>query len=123
MRTDAEHRALDERLDLLSWGLVLVVVALVLLIPGRHELWYYLVPVGLVFIGMSLARKLIPTRRDTAGLILGVVAVLMGLLDMAGVDLQFFPLLPLIFAAVGIGLMTVAFLTRRIRHDPARPSD
>ncbi|MFO7767974.1 MAG: hypothetical protein R6W82_03325 [bacterium] len=123
MRTDAEHRALDERLDLLNWGLVLVVIALILLIPGRHHLWYYLVPVGLVFIGMSVVRKLIPTRRDTAGLILGLVAVLLGVLDLVGVDLQFFPLMPLLFAIVGIGLMAVAFVTNRIRRDPDRPAD
>ena len=123
MRTDAEHRALDERLDLLSWGLVLVVVALVLLIPGRHQLWYYLAPVGLVFIAMSAVRKFIPTRRDTAGLILGLVALFLGLLDMVGVDLQFFPLIPVLFAIVGIGLVVVAFFTRRIRSDPDRPED
>lgn len=123
MRTDAEHRALDERLDLLGWGLVLVVIAVILSIPGQHQLWYYLVSVGLVFIGMSAVRKLIPTRRDTAGLVLGIVALFVGLLDLAGVDLQFFPMMPVLFAAVGIGLVAVASFTKRIRNDPERPGD
>ncbi len=118
--TDAEHRALDERLDILSWGLALLVFAIILIIPGTNRLWHFLTPFGLVFIGMSVVRKLIPTRRDTEGLILGIAATVVGLIDLFGVNLSFFPLLPTVLAIVGIALIFNALVSNRVRRDPER---
>ncbi|GEM_PF-1963734 len=118
--TDAEHRALDERLDIISWGVALVVLAIVFLIPGAQRPWHFLVPFGLVFVAMSVVRKLIPTRRDTEGLILGVTVVVVGLLDLFGQDLQFFPFFPTILVIVGIALIVHAVLSKRLRLDPHR---
>ena len=122
VRTDAEHRALDERLTLLGWGLVLVILALMLLLPGVHALWWYLIPVGLILAGMSGVRRLLRTRRDTDGLVIGSVAVVVGLLSLTGIDLRFFPLVPVLFAAAGLALTVVALFSRRLRRDPTRPA-
>lgn len=122
-RTDAEHRALDERLDILSWGLALLMVAIVLLIPGARRLWCFLIPFGIVFVAMSGVRKFINTRRDTEGLILGITAMLIGLLDIFGLDLRFFPLIPTMLAIVGIGLIINSVISKRLRQDPARPAE
>ena len=121
--TDAEHRALDERLDVLSWGIALIVLAIILYLPGVHALWHYLVPFGIVFIGMSIVRVLIKTRRDTEGLILGLAAIFIGLLDIFGLDLRFFPLIPTILVLVGILLMINALVSKRVRKDPGRPPE
>jgi hypothetical protein len=120
VRTDAEHRALDERLDLITWGCALLVLAILFLIPGVGRLWQFLVPFGLVFIGMSAVRRVMMTRRDSAGLIAGSTSFGTGLLDLVGVDLQFFPLVPVILALVGAGLILHALLSQRLRVDPIR---
>jgi CHASE2 domain-containing sensor protein len=120
---DAEHRALDERLDILAWGIALLVLALMLYLPGGRALWHFLVPFGLVFIGMSVARRLIRTRRDTEGLILGIAALVIGLLDLVGIDLRFFPMVPTFLALVGVLLLANALLVKRLRKDPTRPGE
>jgi CHASE2 domain-containing sensor protein len=121
--TDAEHRALDERLDILGWAIALLVLAVMLYLPGVRALWQFLVPFGLVFIGMSVARRLIRTRRDPEGLILGIAALVIGLLDVVGIDLRFFPLVPTFLALVGVLLLANALLVKRLRKDPVRPSE
>jgi len=121
--TDAEHRALDERLDIMGWGFALLILAVLLLIPGVSRLWQFLLPIGLVFIAMSVVRKKLSTRRDTQGLILGVTAVCIGLLDLFGIDLRFFPFIPMAFAIVGIALIINAVWNVRLRRDPGRSSE
>ena len=121
--TDAEHRALDERLDILGWAIALLVLAVMLYLPGVRALWQFLVPFGLVFIGMSVARRLIRTRRDPEGLILGIAALIIGLLDVVGIDLRFFPLVPTFLALVGVLLLANALLVKRVRKDTSRPSE
>jgi len=118
--TDAEHRALDERLDIIAWGVGLVVVALVFFLPGTEQPWHFLIPFGLVFVSMSIVRRLIPTRRDTEGLILGVTVIAIGLLDLFGQNLEFFPLFPAVLVIVGISLIVHAVLSKRLRMDPER---
>lgn len=119
--TDSEHRALDERLDILGWGIALILLALLLLVPGAKALWHFLVPFGLVFIGMTVARRVLRTRRDPEGLILGVAALAIGLLDLVGIDLRFFPLVPTFLALFGALLLANAVLVKRVRKDPTRP--
>jgi uncharacterized membrane protein YhaH (DUF805 family) len=72
---------------------------------------------------MSIARRLIRTRRDPEGLILGIAALVIGLLDVVGIDLRFFPLVPTFLALVGVLLLANALLVKRLRKDPARPSE
>ncbi len=121
--TDAEHRALDERLDIITWGCALLVVAIMFLLPGAGRLWHFLMPFGLVFITMSVVRQKIKTRRDTTGLIVGIAFTGTGLLDLVGIDLQFFPLVPAILAIVGSGLIFNAVVSKRLRVDPDRPPE
>jgi hypothetical protein len=121
--TDAEHRALDERLDILGWGIALVLLAVLLLIPGTKALWHFFVPFGLVFIGMTVVRLLLRTRRDPEGLILGIAALVIGLLDLVGVDLRFFPMVPTFLALFGALLLANAILVKRVRKDPTRPGE
>jgi len=119
--TDAEHRALDERLDIMGWGIALIVIAVLLVVPGVSRLWQFLFPFGLVFVVMSVVRKKLRTRRDAEGLILGITAIFIGVLDLIGIDLRFFPLIPTAFAVVGIALIINAILSSRLRRDPTRP--
>ena len=121
--TNGEHRALDERLDIIGWGVALIVLAIILSIPGVHSLWHYLIPFGLVFIGMSFLRRLLNTRKDAAGFILGLAATFIGLVDLVGLDLRFFPLVPTVLVLIGILLIVSALITRRVRTDPTRPAE
>jgi hypothetical protein len=123
MMTDAEHRALDEKLDILGWGVALIVLAIVLYIPGTGSLWHYLIPFGAVFVVMTGVRRLLATRRDTEGLILGGATMLVGVLDLIGFDFRFFPLIPTILVLVGILLIINAAMSKRIRTDPGRPAE
>lgn len=120
MLTDAEHRALDERLDIFSWGLALLIIAIIMVIPGISKLWHFLLPFSLIFVGMSVIRKKLKTRRDTEGLILGAAAGVIALLNIFGVDFTLFPLIPVVIAVVGVGLILNALMSARMRSDSRR---
>jgi hypothetical protein len=105
----------------MGWGIALIVIAVLLVVPGVSKLWQFLFPFGVVFVVMSVVRKKLRTRRDTEGLILGITALFIGVLDLIGIDLRFFPLIPTAFAVVGIALVVNAILSSRLRLDPTRP--
>ena len=107
--THAEQRALNKRLEALGWGLFLVMIGGLWLVPGelvREGTW--LIGVGVIMLGLNAARFLNKIKMSWFTIVLGVLALAAGLGDYVGVDL---PLIPILLVLVGASII-VGVLTR-----------
>jgi hypothetical protein len=90
--------ALDRRLEGIGWALFLIMIGGIGLIhtvpPGT-----WLVRTGLIMLGLNVARSVNGIRMSNVTLVLGVLALLLGIGGMTGVDLPFFPLLLILIGA------------------------
>lgn len=108
---DMQQQALNKRLEMIGWGLFLIMLGGLGLIPGSlvpEGTW--LIGAGLILLGLNLARYLnkIPISGFTT--VLGVIALLVGVGDFLGVDLPLFPILLILF---GAGLLLKPLLEKR----------
>lgn len=97
---------LDGKLDLsrrperVAWALFLIMAGGLALVPDAsvpEGTW--LVGVGLIMLGLNLARYLNGIRMSGFTLVLGVIALGSGIGDMTGADLPVFPILLILFGA------------------------
>ena len=99
-RDPAARAELDGRLTSISWALFLIMVGGFLLVPSSNlPAGSWLIGIGLVMVGLNLARKMNGIRMSTFTSVLGVVALVAGLGDLAGVDVPVFPLLIILIGA------------------------
>jgi len=95
-----EKELLNKRLENTSWGLFLIVIGGIWLIPDRlvpEGAW--LVGAGLILIGLNIVRQMNQIPMSSFTLILGGAALLIGISDFFSVDLPFFPILLIIIGA------------------------
>jgi hypothetical protein len=103
--------ALDRRLEGIGWALFLIMIGGIGLIPNVPQ-GAWLVGTGLIMLGLNLARYLSGIRMSNFTVILGLLALLLGVGGMTGINLPFFPiLLFLIGADILVKVAT--------RHEPA----
>jgi hypothetical protein len=104
-----KHR-LDRRLDAIGWGLFLMMIGGLWLVPeGRLPGGTWLIGTGLIILGTSLIRYLNDIRVSGFWVFIGLLALASGLGDVFGVNLPVFPLL-LIF--IGAGILFDIFVRR-----------
>jgi hypothetical protein len=95
-----EKEALNKRLESIGWGLFLVMIGGIGLVPETtvpNGLWS--IGVGLIMLGLNAARFYNGIRMSGFTLVLGVVALLTGIGDMAGLDLPVFPIILILIGA------------------------
>jgi hypothetical protein len=91
---------LDGRLTSISWALFLIMVGGFLLVPSSSlPAGSWLIGIGLIMVGLNVARRMNGIRMSTLTSVLGIVALVAGLGDLAGVDLPVFPLLIILIGA------------------------
>ncbi|MGQ9675429.1 MAG: hypothetical protein ACUVX1_07165 [Chloroflexota bacterium] len=94
---------LNKRLESISWGLFLVMIGGIWLVPdARVPDGTWLVGVGLIMLGLNVARYLNHIAISGFTAFLGAVALMIGLGDLAGIDL---PLFPIILIILGLYLL------------------
>ena len=109
-----DARILNKRYETVAWGAFFIVLGVTSLVPGLpHGLGT--LGVGIILLGLNLARYLsgLPTSGFT--LTVGVIAVVLGLLDLlrALLNLQVeLPFFPLLLIAIGI-IWLIRGVTRR----------
>lgn len=106
---DADKEALGRRLDGIGWGLFLVMLGGLWLVPedwGVPEATW-LLGTGVIILGLILARYLNGLQVSGFWLFLGALALGSGLADVLGLDLPVFPILIII---VGAGILLRLFL-------------
>ena len=106
--SETEEKAVNKRLETIAWALFLVMIGGIGLVPKERVpegLW--LVGVGLIMLGLNLARYLNKIKMSNGTLVLGILALLSGLGDLVGVDMPVFAILLIL-----IGLHTILKLVR-----------
>ncbi len=99
----APDAAMDERLESLGWGVLLVVIGTIWLMPERivpPGTW--LIAAGVIILGVNAIRylKKIPTRGFS--MLVAVVALFAGLRTLLDVDL---PLFPVALIVIGVWIL------------------
>ncbi len=96
----AEKQMLNKQFEALGWGLFLILSGAVWFIPGwqiPEAIW--LTGVGVIILGLNVLRYLNGIQPNGFGVILGVSALLAGLVGLLGVSLPFLPVLFILLGA------------------------
>ncbi len=105
---DERQRELNRRLEAASWGLFLIMLGGIWLVPAeRIPEGTWLVGAGLIMLGLNAARFAYGIKVSVTTLGLGVFAVILGIGDFVGMDLPFFPILLIV---IGASLILQAWL-------------
>jgi hypothetical protein len=95
---------LDRRLERFGWGLFLVMIGGLAVVPDR---WVpegaWLVGTGLIMLGLNAVRYVNGIAVSGFTLVLGLIALASGLSDVAGVDL---PVIPIVVIAIGAHIIS-----------------
>jgi hypothetical protein len=82
---DPEKAALNKRMEAVAWGLFLIMVCCRLLVPAAavpKGVWS--IGVGLIMLGLNLARYLTGIKLSGFTVFLGIVAIIGGILSLVG---------------------------------------
>ncbi len=111
----AKKDVLEERLHDFGWGLLLVVVGTILLLPSErvpHGSW--LMAAGIILLGLNAVRALYGLRTSGFSLVVGTLALIAGLGEFFAINV------PLI--AVGLIVIGVYEFGKWMRHDSSPSS-
>ncbi len=103
-------QVLNKRLETIGWGLFLIMIGGLALIPKEQVpegVWS--IGVGLIMLGLNAARFLNGIKMSGFTLVLGAIALLSGIGDMAGVDL---PIGPILLIVIGANLLLKPLLEK-----------
>ena len=102
-RHDAAKAELDGRLTSISWALFLIMAGGLLLVPSTSlPPGSWLIGVGVIMLGLNVVRSLNGIRMSTLTTLLGIIALVAGLGDFAGVNV---PVLPVLIILVGAAII------------------
>ena len=105
-----EESAMDKRLDAIGWGLFLMMIGGLWLMPeGWVPEGAWLIGTGLIILGLNAYRY--HTGISVSGFwnVVGVIALASGTSDLVGVDL---PVFPILLVAIGAGIILKPLLDR-----------
>lgn len=92
-----EKDLLNKRIENVGWGFFLVLIGGLWLVPDRlvpEGTW--LIGAALILFGINIVRHINHIRMSNFTLILGVIALVIGISDFFSVDLPFLPILLII---------------------------
>jgi hypothetical protein len=108
---DVRKKALDKRLDALGWGLFLIMIGGLMLVPeGRIPEGTWLIGTGLIILGTNLVRYLNNIIISGFWVVVGVLAFAAGVGAVFGIDLPVFAILLIL---IGAGILFDVFVKRR----------
>ena len=103
-----DQSTLAKRLDATTWGLLLLMTGVLMVLPGDlvpQGAW--LILAGVILLGMSLARYMAKLPISVLVITLGVLGVAAGMFSAAGMH---FPLLAAFLILIGASLMLHTWL-------------
>jgi hypothetical protein len=106
---------LSDRVDTVGWGVLLVVIGVVSLLPGMPE-GAWLVAAGVVMLGASWVRARMRLSVHGVTVIVGIVALAAGAFVVVGLSTEVGPLVLIV-----LGLTIVVGALQRARHSDAVP--
>ena len=108
---DQQKRYLNKRLEAISWGLFLIMIGGLWLLPDEkvpEGTWLF--GVGLILLGLNIARHLNGIKISGFTVFLGIIAVCIGTGDFFGVDVPIFPILIILW---GLSVVLEPFLKKK----------
>ena len=97
---DESKEALNKRLEAIGWGLFLIIIGALWLIPDeRVPDGTWLIAAGVIMLGVNAVRYLNGIKMSWSSLLLGILAVLFGVGEFVGLDLPFVAILLIVFGA------------------------
>ncbi len=107
---------LEDRLHDFGWGLLLIVIGTILLLPSEHvPHGSWLMAAGIILLGLNAVRRLYGLRMNGFSLLLGTLALIAGLGEFFHVDV------PLI--AIGLIMIGLFEFVKWLRHDSSSSKD
>ena len=98
---DAQRSALDKRLDSIGWGLFLVMIGGLWLMPDGwgipEDTW--LIGTGVIILALTVARFLNNITISGFWVVIGLLALASGLSDVFGLDVPVFAILLILIGA------------------------
>lgn len=89
---------LDHRFGSISWGLFLIMIGGLALLPGVPG-GTWLIGTGLIMLGLNAARRMNGIHMSTFTIVLGIAAVVFGIAEVVGTGLPVFPILLILIGA------------------------
>ena len=105
---DPRKQELNRRLETVSWGLFLIMLGGLFLVPSVPP-GTWLIGAGAIMLGLNAIRLLVGIRASWFSLVLGSVALLAGLGSVLGVDI---PVGPILIILIGLAIIVRAFQPR-----------
>lgn len=108
---DTRKRELNKQIERVSWGLFLMMLGGLWLIPARYvpeDAW--LLGAGVILIGMNLVRNRNGIPMSNFTLILGCIALVIGAANIIRFDL---PVLPILMILLGAALILRPMLEKQ----------
>ncbi len=97
---DSEKAALNKRLEQIGWGLFLIMIGGIALVPNKQvPEGTWLIGAGLIMLGLNVARYFNHLPLSSFTLVVGILAIVVGASDFFGADLPFFPILLIVIGA------------------------
>jgi uncharacterized membrane protein len=85
---DPEKAALNKRMETIAWGFFLVMLGGFILIPGdQFPKGWWSIGIGVIMLGLNVARYVMQIRMSGFTTFLGIVAIISGILELAGWDM------------------------------------
>jgi hypothetical protein len=97
-KQDEQKKALDKRLDAIGWGLFLIMIGCLWLIPEEsvpEGTW--LIGAGAIILVLIGIRFLYGIKISGVWLVIGILALAFGISDFSGLNLPVFPILIILF--------------------------
>jgi hypothetical protein len=98
-----------KRLDQIGWGIFLVMIGTIWLVPGVPE-GTWLIGTGVLLLALNAIRSRLGIHWNGVSLALGALALAAGLGEFTGIDL---PLFPIFLVMVGLALIFRPLLAQR----------
>lgn len=105
---DPRRQELNKRLETVSWGLFLIMLGGLFLVPGVPE-GTWLIGAGVIMLGLNAVRLVLGIRASWFTLILGTIALLAGIGSVLGIDM---PVGPILIILIGLAIIVRAFQPR-----------
>lgn len=108
---EQEKRALNKRLENAAWGLFLVMLGCIWLIPEERvpqDAW--LLGAGVILLGLNAIRYLKGIRPSGFTLFLGALGVMLGIGGLLGVEL---PVIPILIILLGLSMVVGPLLKKK----------
>ena len=84
---DPDKAALNKRLEAFGWGLFLVMLGGFILVPGdQFPKGWWSIGIGVIMLGLNVARYFLDIKMSGFTTFLGIISIISGVLQLAGMD-------------------------------------